>query len=70
MNIEIIKEEIQQKLGTKVMITVHGMRNRTDRYEGILFRTYPHIFTIKYQGEEKSFTYRDIITKDITLKYL
>ena len=70
MNIEIIKNELKQKIGCSVMITVHGMRNRIDHYEGILYQTYPNIFTIKYQNEEKSFTYRDIVTKDITIKYL
>ena len=70
MNIDNIKNEINKKIGSKVLITVYGMRNRTDRYEGILYKTYPNIFTINYQGEEKSFAYRDVITKDVTIKYL
>ncbi len=70
MNIDFIKKDLSSKLGKKVLITVYGMRSRVDYYEGILYKIYPNIFTIKYQGEEKSFTYRDVITKDITIKYI
>lgn len=70
MNIDNIKTEIDSKKGKKVLITVYGMRGRTDRYEGTIYNTYPNIFTIDYCGDEKSFAYRDIITKDISIKYL
>ena len=46
------------------------MRNKTDYYEGIIYKIYPNIFTINSDYGEKSFTYRDVITKDITIKYL
>ena len=70
MNIDLIKQEIMNNIGKKVLITVHGMRNRTDYYEGKIYKSYPNIFTIIANNDEKSFTYRDIITKDITIKYL
>ena len=70
MNIELIKNNIAKKIGSKVLITVYGMRNHVERYEGIIYKIYPNIFTIMYQNEEKSFAYRDIITKDVSLKYL
>lgn len=70
MNIEFVKNDLQTKLGKKVLITVRGMRSRVDYYEGILYKIYPNIFTIKYHDEEKSFPYRDVITKDITIKYI
>ena len=70
MNIEITKDEIKKKVGKKVRITVYGMRNKIDYYEGIIYKVYPNIFTILYRDGEKSFTYRDIITKDISVKYL
>ena len=70
MNIDLIKKEIDTKLGKKVKITVYGMRNKVERYEGIICQTYPNIFTVMCDNVEKSFTYRDIITKDINLKFL
>ena len=70
MNINITKEEIRKSINKKVIISVHGMRNRINRYEGIIYKVYPNIFTILIDGEEKSFTYRDIITGDIKIKYI
>lgn len=70
MNIDIIKNEINKNIGKKVLVTVYGMRNKIDRYEGTILNTYPNIFTINYDGMEKSFTYREVITKDIKIKYL
>ena len=70
MNINIVKNKIANNIGKKVKITVHGMRNKIEFYEGTILNIYPNIFTIKYELGEKSFTYRDIITKDITIKYI
>ena len=70
MNSENVKNMIESNLGKNVKITVYGMRNKKDFYEGKLYKVYPNIFTIIYNGEEKSFSYRDVITKDINIKYL
>ena len=43
MNINIIKEEIKSKLNKKVLISVYGMRNRVNRLEGILYKSYPNL---------------------------
>ena len=70
MNINIIKNEINSKLNSKVMVSVYGMRNRVNRLEGILYKSYPNLFTVMVDGEEKSFCYRDVITGDVKIKYL
>lgn len=70
MNINIVKEEVSKNLNRKVLVTVYGMRNRTNRYEGVIYKAYPNIFTILENGEEKSFPYRDVITGDVKIKYL
>lgn len=70
MNINIIKADLEKKLNCKVLVSVHGLRNRVTRYEGTLYKIYPNIFTILINNEEKSFNYRDLITGDIKLKYL
>ena len=61
MNINIIKNEINNKLNSRVLVSVYGMRNRVNRLEGILYKTYPNLFTVLVDGEEKSFCYRDDI---------
>lgn len=70
MNINIVKDEISKKLGNKVSILVYGMRSRVNRFEGILYKVYPNLFTVLTQGVEKSFCYRDVITGDVKIKYL
>lgn len=70
MNINIIKEEICKKINNKVEVTVYGLRNKTYKYEGRIVGIYPNFFTIDYRGDEKSFNYRDIVTKDVKVKYL
>ncbi len=70
MNIDIVKNKIESNLNRKVVVTVYGLRNKISKYEGILYKTYPNIFTILYEGSEKSFTYNEYITGDIKIKFL
>ncbi len=70
MNINIVKEEISKNINRKVSISVYGLRNRVNRYEGIIYKMYPNLFTVLVNGEEKSFNYRDVITGEVKIKYL
>lgn len=70
MNTNHIKEEIKKNIGKKVEIKVYGMRGKTSTYEGIINMAYPNLFTIIENNVEKSFTYRDIFTGDIKIKYM
>lgn len=70
MNIEFVKDDFKNKINKKVRVTVYGLRNKINYYEGIINNVYPNIFTIKSDNKELSFAYRDIITKDITIKFL
>ena len=70
MNINIIKDEINKNIHRKVSIAVHGLRKRVHRYDGVIYKIYPNLFTILINGEEKSFNYRDVITGEVKIKYL
>ncbi len=70
MNIELVKNKIESNINKKVVVTVYGMRNKISRYEGVLYKTYPNIFTILCNGVEKSFSYNDYITGYIKIKLL
>ena len=70
MNLDIVKNKIAGNLNRKVIITVYGMRNKINGYEGILYKMYPNIFSILEDGIEKSFSYNDYITGDIKIKFL
>lgn len=70
MNINLVKEEIKNNINRKVNISVYGLRNRINRYEGVIYKMYPNLFTVLVNGEEKSFNYRDVITGEVKIKYL
>jgi len=70
MNIEIVKNKINKNLNKKVVVTVYGLRNKVNKYEGVLYKTYPNIFSIITDNQEKSFSYNEYITGDIKIKFL
>ena len=70
MNIDLVRNKLESNLNKKIVVTVYGMRNKITRYTGILYKTYPNIFTVMCDGVEKSFSYNDYITGYIKLKLL
>ena len=69
MNLDNLKKEIASHINERVTIKVFGMRNKTNIYHGYIKDIYPNLFTIKNNNFEKSFTYRDLITGEISIKY-
>jgi len=70
VNIDLVRQKIMNNLNKKVKVTVHGLRNKVSRYEGVLYKTYPNIFSIITDNQEKSFSYNEYITGDIKIKFL
>ena len=70
MNLDSIRNMLSNKVGLNVIITVKGMRNKIQIYEGKIYKLYPNIFTIMTRNGEKSFSYADVAIKDILIKYI
>ena len=70
MNIDVIKEEVSKNLNRNVKIKVNGLRNKVNTYIGRITATYPYIFTVMVDGEEKSFSYVDVITHEVEISYM
>lgn len=70
MNIDLIKEEIAKNLNRKVNITVYGLRNKVNRYDGTLYKLYPNLFSIMTENGEKSFSYNEYITGEVKITYI
>ena len=68
MNLDKTKKEIKDLLGKKVLVKVNIGRNKEEIFEGIIEKTYLNIFTIKTNKYNKSFSYSDVLTKDIIIK--
>ncbi len=70
-----VRESVRSKIGSKVVIKQDRGRNRIEIQEGILQDAYPSVFTILVDSRRDdnppqllSFSYIDIITKEIRMK--
>lgn len=70
MTIIKVKENIKKIVGKKVEAKVNLGRNKYEILEGIIDSAYPFLFIIKLKNEIKSFSYADILTKDIIIKLI
>lgn len=70
-----VRASVSQQCGNRVMIQLDRGRNKIDIQTGTLQKAYPSVFTILVDDENEinppqllSFSYTDIITKDIRMK--
>lgn len=70
MNLDGIKCDIKKNIGKYVQIVVYGMRNKREIYTGHICAVYPNIFSITFNGKEKSFMYSEVGSGDAKIKYL
>ena len=49
-----LKADIAQKVGQKIIVKGSLGRSKPFEKEAVIERTYPSIFTVKYEQEEKS----------------
>lgn len=65
-----IREEISNNINRKVSVKIYGMRNRKESFEGYIKKAYNNIFIIEHDGLTRSFSYNEVITKDVVITYL
>lgn len=70
-----VRYSIQQQCGNRVMIQLDRGRNKVDIQEGVIQQAYPSVFTVLVSDEDGehpdqllSFSYTDVITKEIRMK--
>ena len=70
-----VRASVLQQCGSKVKIQLDRGRNKVDIQEGVIQNAYPSVFTILTDDERDenppqllSFSYTDIITRDIRMK--
>lgn len=70
-----VRASVSQQCGNRVMIQLDRGRNKVDIQKGTLQKAYPSVFTVLVDDEREenppkvlSFSYTDIITKDIRMK--
>lgn len=69
-----IRASVRQQCGSRVLIQLDRGRNKIDIQKGVIQKAYPSVFTILVQDQHEanppqllSFSYNDIITKDIRM---
>ena len=69
-----VRNSVGKQLGQKVIIKLNRGRHRIDVKEGILKEAYPSIFIVEVTGTNEgepsktlSFSYTDVITKDVRM---
>lgn len=70
-----VRYSIQQQCGNKVMIQLDRGRNKVDIQKGVIKEAYPSVFTVLVSDDDEdhpdqllSFSYKDVITKEIRMK--
>lgn len=69
-----VRESVRQQCGSRVVIQLDKGRNKVDIQQGVIQEAYPSVFTILVDDTDRSpsqllsFSYTDIITKEIRMK--
>ena len=70
-----VRASIHQQCGNRVKIQLDRGRNKIDIQEGVIKEAYPSVFTVLVDDDMEqnppqllSFSYTDVITKDIRMK--
>ena len=73
-NLGNVRRALNRHVGSKVIVKSNLGRHTYDVLEGILTETYPCIFLVEVKNEKEdsvqtlSYSYSDIITKDVQLR--
>jgi len=70
MMIEDIRNNMKKNIGKRVKIVTKCCRNKSDVFVGVINGVYPNIFTISDGSETKSFSFSELLIKDITLYFI
>lgn len=62
-----IKNMVSSLKGKKVKLLVDVGRNKLEEYEGVVENTYNNIWTFKTESDTKSFSYSDILIKNVII---
>lgn len=69
MTIEKIKDNINSNVGNDVKIIHNEGRNKIYEYAGKIIEVYNNIFIVLSDDVKKSFSYRDVLTKNVIVSF-
>ncbi len=75
-DIRKVKLSVDHNIGSKVKIRANRGRHKIDVTEGVITKTYPSIFLVEVENKLDdttqmiSFSYTDVLTKDVQMQLL
>lgn len=75
-DIKRVKFSVNQNIGSKVKIRANRGRHKIDVTEGVIRETYPSVFLVEVENkiddttQKISFSYTDVLTKDVQMQLL
>ncbi len=63
-----IKLKINNNLNKSVTVTVIGMRNHKEVFEGVISSCSDNVFVVTSRGINRSFTYADMLIGDVIIR--
>ena len=69
-DITSLKDDIGQKIGQKIIVKGTLGRSRFFEKEATIEKTYPNLFIVKYDDEERNVTYsyKDVLTRTVEVE--
>ena len=67
MNIDKIKLNISKLKGKEIILKINIGRNRYESVIGVVQDIYPYLFTLKSGNDIKTFSYVDVLTKNVII---
>lgn len=67
MNINLIKQRIELLKNEQIKIKVYLGRNKYEYFIGKIDKLHSNIFTVKTDSGIKSFTYSDVLIKNVVI---
>lgn len=68
--IEQIKSDVMKHLNKEVKVVSRENRNRNEIFYGKVVEIYAHIFIVSNGVNKKSYSYSDVLSRDIAVTYL
>ena len=68
--IEKIKADVYKHLGKEVKVVARENRNRNETFYGNIKEIYSHIFIVSNGVNKKSYSFADILSRDIQITFL
>ena len=68
--IDAIKNDIKNHLNREVKVVSKENRNKKDVFYGYVSEIYSHVFLVSNGNSIKSYSYSDILSKDIQVTFM